>query len=258
MNRNSAIVKFILYGLIIAAHTCCIGTLYGDPVGATARALASEWQDAIVGVKIVLEVFEYESKIEVIGTIVDASGLAVISLSSIDPGSLQYGSESETKIKDVKITLADATEIPAEVVLRDRDLDLAFVRSVQPMNDGLKAVDLESSIVPDLAEQICILSRLGSVSGYAPHVSLYRVQAIITKPRLFYVPDFMAVLSGLGTPAFSLDGSILGIMLMRLTTADAQGMGEVFGGIRSMGVIPVILPAKDIQKALQHVPAREK
>lgn len=257
MKGYNTIATSILYGMVVAACICCFGTLYGDPIGETARELAAEWQDAVVSVKIVLESYDYESKIEVIGTVVDASGVVVISLSSIDPGSLQYGSESETKIKDVKIILADATEIPAEVVLRDRDLDLAFVRSQKPVKQGLKAVDLGQSVPPDLADEICIVSRLGSVSGYAPHVSLYRVQAVIVKPRTFYVPDFMAVLSGLGTPAFSTDGRILGIILMRLTIADAQGMGEVFGGVRSMGVLPVILPAKDIQKAMQHIPARD-
>jgi hypothetical protein len=256
MNRNSAIAKCILVVAFITAYVCCTGVLYGDPVSETARGLASQWQDAIVGVKIVLESYDYESKIEVLGTVVDPTGLVVISLSSIDPGSIAYASESETKIKDVKITLPDATEIPSEIVLRDRDLDLAFVRSIDKVKKALLAIDLEHAAEPELADQICILSRLGSASGYAPHVSLYRIQSIITKPRTFYVPDFMGVLSGLGTPAFTLDGKVLGIMLMRISLADGSGMGEMFSGIRSMGVLPVILPAKDIQKALQHIPAR--
>ena len=32
----------------------------------------------------------------------------------------------ESEISDVKIVLADGTEIPADVVLRDKDLDLAY------------------------------------------------------------------------------------------------------------------------------------
>lgn len=235
----------------------CGGFLNGDDTAKTVRELAAEWQDAIVGVKIVIESYDYESKIEVIGTVVDPAGLVVISLSSIDPSSVQYGSESETKVKDIKIALPDATEIPSEIVLRDRDLDLAFVRSIDPVSRALTAIDLEDGAEPQLAEHICILSRLSSASGYAPHVSLSRIQAIITKPRTFYVPEFMAVLSGLGTPVFDLDGKVLGIMLIRITFTEGMGMGEVFGGIRSMGVLPVILPIKDIRKAIQFIPERD-
>jgi hypothetical protein len=258
MSKDSNRLRGLLYTVIIAGQILFNSALYGDTVAEVTRELALEWQDAVVGVKVVLESFDYENKIEVVGTVVDESGLVVISLSSIDPGSLHYGSESETKIKDVKIMPADATEIPAEIVLRDSDLDLAFVRSLEPVKNGLKAIDLDDSIEPDLADQICILSRLGSSSGYAPHVSLCRVQAVISKPRTFYVPDFMAVLSGLGTPVFALSGKVLGIMLMRIALSEGQSMGEVFGGMRSMGVLPVILPADDINKAIQHIPAREK
>ncbi|MBN2621480.1 hypothetical protein JXB22_10370 [candidate division WOR-3 bacterium] len=256
MSGSSTLGKCILFITVIAAFVCCPGIVYGDPAGETARGLAAQWQDAIVGVKIVLESYDYESKIEVLGTVVDPSGIVVISLSSIDPGSLAYASENETKIKDVKIMLPDATEIPSEIVLRDRDLDLAFVRSIEKVKTKLLAIDLEHTAEPELADQICILSRLGSASGYAPHVAVYRIQSIITKPRTFYMPDFMGVLSGLGTPAFTLDGEVLGVMLMRISFAEGSGMGEMFGGIRSMGVLPVILPVKDIQKALQHIPTR--
>jgi hypothetical protein len=258
MKKMIATRHSVFLGIVLTALMVHGGFLCGDDAAEIARKVASDWQDAIVGVKIVIESYDYESKIEVIGTVIEPTGLVVISLSSIDPSSLHYGSESETKVKDVKITLVDATEIPAEVVLRDRDLDLAFVRSLEPVKNALSAVDLENAAEPQLAEQIYILSRLGSASGYAPHVSICRIQSIITKPRTFYVPNFMAVLSGLGTPSFTMEGELLGIMLMRMSFAESSGMGEVFGGIRSMGVLPVILPARDIKKAMQYIPARDK
>jgi len=257
MNENAIVIKRSLLAVAMIALLLFGGLLQGEEIAGIARGFADDWQDAIVGVKIVIESYDYESKIEVIGTVVESSGLVVISLSSIDPSSLHYGSESETKVKDVKITLSDATEIPSEIVLRDRDLDLAFVRTIEPVKDALTAIDLENTAEPELADRICILSRLSSASGYAPHISLYRVQAIITKPRTFYVPNFMAVLSGLGTPVFDLEGKVLGIMLMRMTFTEGQGMGEMFGGIRSMGVLPVVLPAKDITRAIQYIPARD-
>lgn len=258
MKQYAPSLKVAARCTIVLISLGLVGSLFGITIAETTRALADEWQDVIVGVKIVQESFDYESKIEVVGTVIDESGLVVLSLSSIDPSSLHYGSDGDTKIKDVKITLTDGTEIQAEVALRDRDLDLVFVRPMEKIKTKLKAVDLAKAAAPQLADQVIVLSRLGSASGYAPHVSLCRIQAVITKPRVFYVPDFMAVLSGLGTPAFTPDGQIIGVLLIRITTSAGQSMGEVFGGIRSMGVLPVILPAQDIAKAAQHVPDQEK
>ena len=34
----------------------------------------------------------------------------------------------ETEVNDIKILLEDGAEVPAEIVLRDKDLDLAFIR----------------------------------------------------------------------------------------------------------------------------------
>ena len=81
----------------------------------------------------------HESKQEVTGTVIDSSGLTVLSLSSTDPTSLMQsfmGGEGEDSVKfkmeselsDLKLLCQDGTELPAEIVLRDKDLDLAFVR----------------------------------------------------------------------------------------------------------------------------------
>src|SRR5436305_1715037 len=83
-----------------------------------------------------------ESKQEVTGTVIDPSGLTVVSLSSTDPtgvmqilmGSFGGDGEDSPKVKmeselsDVKLLCQDGAELPAEIVLRDKDLDLAFVR----------------------------------------------------------------------------------------------------------------------------------
>src|SRR5262249_30293582 len=80
-----------------------------------------------------------EQKTESLGTIIDPSGRAGTALSSLDPSRDVSGREIRTRkgmikidanavLKEVKIILADGTEIPAELVMRDADLDLAFVK----------------------------------------------------------------------------------------------------------------------------------
>ena len=69
------------------------------------------------------------------------SGLTVVSLFTTDPTSPsrkmmgmdleEMGFKIETEIKRADILAADGNEIPAEVVLRDKDLDLAFLRPKQ-------------------------------------------------------------------------------------------------------------------------------
>src|SRR5205814_9903432 len=82
-----------------------------------------------------------ESKQDVTGTVVDPSGLTVLALSSCEPGdmlqSMMAGMSDEdmkftmeTELSDVKLLLDDGTELPADIVLRAKDLNLHFVRPV--------------------------------------------------------------------------------------------------------------------------------
>ena len=74
-----------------------------------------------------------ERNIEALGTILDASGMTVLSLNQLDPtDSIQskignYKAEIKVNYTEVKILLQDGTEIPAEFVLKDDDLDLAYI-----------------------------------------------------------------------------------------------------------------------------------
>src|SRR6266550_4672083 len=119
-----------------------------DDLADKGRAIFKQHQHAVVTVQLVLKskfsvggrgAESNESRQDVTGTLVDPSGLTVLSLSATDPGQLLQsmlsgGSEEdsrfkmETELSDVKILLDDGTELASEVVLRDRDLDLAFIR----------------------------------------------------------------------------------------------------------------------------------
>src|SRR5438552_8665569 len=141
-----------------------------------------------------------ESRQDVTGTVVDPSGLTVLSLSATDPGQMLQtmmagGSDDESKFKmetelsDVKILLDDGTEMPAEVVLRDRDLDLAFIRPKTRPAAPMLAIDQAKSGRAQVLDQIITLNRLGEAAGRAYAVSVDRITAVVLKPRLFYVPD---------------------------------------------------------------------
>ena len=96
-----------------------------------------------------------------------ASGLVVASLSEIDPTKMlsdlmptDDAAKISSEVVDVKIRTDDGTEIAADVVLRDRDLDLAFIRPKKAPETPMKFVDLSQAAAPQVADGLVLLSRV--------------------------------------------------------------------------------------------------
>src|SRR5688572_22273225 len=121
------------------------------------RTLLKRYADVVVGVEMVVTLKGMqgdkplpprEQKREINGTFVNANGLTVLSLGSVDPrvgippAMLNQIRLDEPEFKEVKLRLADGTEIPARVVLKDADLDLAFVAPETPLAQPVPHVDL--------------------------------------------------------------------------------------------------------------------
>src|SRR5687768_17525049 len=137
-----------------------------------------------------------ESRQEVTGTVIDPSGLTAVSLSSTDPtGMFQsfmggFGGDDEESLKlkmesevsDVKLLTHDGSELPAEIVLRDKDLDLAFLRPKTKPATPLPALDLSSNAKVDVLDQVIAINRLGKVAGRAYAASIERIHAVVQRP----------------------------------------------------------------------------
>jgi len=213
-----------------------------------------------------------ESKEEITGTVIDPGGLAAVCLTSTDPGSLlrsfmvgMGGGDTEDSLKfkfeselsDIKILQHDGTEVPAEIVLRDRDLDLAFVRPKAKLSAPVPFIDLSQSGKVDILESVVAINRLGRVAGRTPAVSLERVEAIVRKPRLFYVCGGDKTSTGLGSPAFAMDGKVVGLFVMRsLKSGGGGGLGMF--STQSAPFTAILLPAEDVRKVAAQVPAAKE
>ncbi len=81
-----------------------------------------------------------------------------------------------------------------------------------------------------------------------------RISAVVRTPRLFYIPDSTMTTTGLGCPAFTLDGKVLGIFVMR--AVKAKGGGGMFGmfNFQADNLTTRILPADQILKAARQAP----
>jgi hypothetical protein len=218
-----------------------------DEIADLSQDVLAKWQDAIITARVVIEAYESEHKTEILLTVIDESGLAIASLSSINPSSMFSASMSETKLKSITMILPDNEEIPANVVLRDQDLDLAFIKPIDKIDKKITAINLADNTTPGMLDNIVCLSRLGNTGGYAPVVSVSRIQAIIKKPRTMYMTDPMkALLSGLGVPVYTLEGKIIGLNLMRISKSTDMTGDELSRGMGALPAMPIILPAQEI------------
>jgi S1-C subfamily serine protease len=248
--------------------------LVSAPLGAqddraTARTLVKKWQDAVVNVRIVLktrmsmagrEMQSTDDTVEAVGTVIDPSGLTVLALGSLNPGAMitklmgSGGGGGErvdiaSEPTDVKIRFADGRELPASVALRDEDLNLAFIRPRKKPDKPLVSLDLANAGKPALLDQVVVLSRLGQVGGWSTSASLQDIGAIIEKPRTFFVLG--AGSSGMGTPAFLLNGKVVGVLTLRQVEGGRASMFSTMGGSEGLGLLPVILPAADVLEIAQ-------
>ncbi|HTS16530.1 MAG TPA: serine protease, partial [Verrucomicrobiae bacterium] len=203
-----------------------------------------------------------ESKTETTGTVIDPSGLTVVSLATTDPSSTvkeayaraiaarggdmsQFKFDSE--LNDVKIVTADGTEIPAEVVLRDKDLDLAYLRPSDKPAKPLAFIDLSKDAKAEILDEVIVINRLSQAADRTPAVSIGRIEGIIEKPRTFYLLGQSMWGYSLGSPVFSMDGRLIGIVLLRSSKTQVdQDSGFIFSNLNQYGMMPVILPASDI------------
>ena len=250
---------------------CLTPPCTADELANKGREIFKEHQRTVVTVQVVQKTTvsmpvqgspSRETKQDITGTVVDGSGLTVLALSACDPSNLYesmmagMGDEGmqfkmETELTDVKILLDDGTELPAEVVLRDKDLDLAFIRPKTKPASPMAAVDLGKASKAEVLDQVVTLNRLGNAAGRAYAASVERITAVVQKPRTFYIPDSTMTATSLGSPAFTLDGNILGVFVMR-SVSSKSGMGMF--NLRPDGLTSIILPATDVLKAAKQAP----
>lgn len=258
--------------VVLLLLSCFPLSALADDVALRGRKILQDHKEAVVTVLLVLRQHmsfpgmpsrSSESKSEATGTVIDATGLTIVSLSQTDPSSLveaimgrqgTTGLKMETEVTDVKILLGDDTEIPAEVILRDKDLDMAFIRPLKKPDTDFVFIDLHAAVEPQILDQVISLNRLGKVAGRVHSVAVERVEAVVRRPRTFYIPGNDPTNTGLGSPAFDLDGNVIGVFLMR--TIRTEGGSSIFGGSGN-SMSTVILPALEILDAAEQAPPFE-
>ncbi|MEI6534289.1 MAG: hypothetical protein WCN98_03030 [Verrucomicrobiaceae bacterium] len=207
-----------------------------DDLNAAARKIFNDKKDCVVLVSAIAKTSfsgngakdtpvnmpDQENKVEALGTLIDASGLVVTVLGQMDPSRNITGRsvptpqgvvklEASSTIKEVKVIMADGTEIPAEIVMKDADLDLAFVRiktaSKEAKGVVFQAVDMKDNGPGDIMDEIVTLARMDELMNRAPVVMRGQINMITKKPRTFLRGSGATA----GCPTFLANGKFLGI-----------------------------------------------
>ena len=191
-----------------------------------------------------------EQKLEALGTIIAKDGLTVLSLNKVDPTAnilsrlRSPGASVNVNYTEVMLLMQDGTEVPAKLILKDIDLDLAYVLPIKERKEEYK--DVEFSKGPNSVEENepLILDEVVSIGKLRQ--TLYRqstlrrgwVNAVIEKPRKYFVIENTSP----GTPVFDRNGKWLGVVVYKMV------------GGRPSEI--VTLPASDVLEIAEQVRAR--
>jgi hypothetical protein len=229
--------------LVAAALMPVHGLALPEAEAVAGRALLKRYADTVVGVELVVSmkgmqgdrpIPAREQKREINGTFVNAAGLTVLSLASIDPrvgmpaamqGQVRF---DEPEFKEVKLRLADGTEFPARVVLKDADLDLAFIAPEAAPEKPLPFVDLSAKAEPVILGTYFDISRGSKLTQRVPAVRPVHVTGVIEKPRRYVLVNEYSP----GCPVFDAEGKVLGIALRHVSGGQSSGL--------------IIVPAEDV------------
>lgn len=238
--------------------------------GETFSRLLKDRTPAIVTIKFTLKVNmggmfgggEQEEESEVNGVMIDEKGLVLCSntqLSGFIGMMRQFMGEMGGNITatptDLKILVGDDTEgRDADIVARDTELDLAWVRMKEPGDQKYAFVDFAQSAVPKVGQQVYALRRMGKFFARCAVAADGRIAGTTAKPRDLYVPAGN-VGAAHGLPVFLADGKPVGVVVMQVPEGEGAAGNPMamlgrLSGMQDM-MSGLILPAAEVVKATQ-------
>jgi S1-C subfamily serine protease len=156
----------------------------------------------------------------------------------------------------IKVLVADEPKpLEAKLLVRDSDLDLAWLQVKAPEGKTFAYVDLGRSATPKVGDPFVAVRRLDKFFDRTPTVYEGKIGGTIKKPRTLYVPTATAE-SSLGLPALSPSGEVLGILVLQFpdSGSDLSDGSGPFGRLEASARVQelvrgFILPAADVVKA---------
>ncbi len=258
-----------LLGLVLIALTFFVSEAVAldEEIKAQAREVLKKNADAIVSMKCVCtQIYSFgtddgmgqsqknECNMEVPGMIVASEGL---SLFAVDPrmmlmddegdkefnmgGGEKFHIKPKISLSNVKLVLGNGNEIPAELVLKDTELGLGFVRPKEKPPQPLAYISFGKPREPEMFDDIISLHRLSRAidrTTCVAKITERAIQAVVKKPRTFFVGG-----AELGKPFFNSKGEALGVGIILRNPVQERGTSEE----RAY----VILPSEEVQELVK-------
>lgn len=235
-----------------AASTPAASALADD--GAIYRTLVKDKGDAIVAIKYTLKQGDDESEEEVQGVVIEESGLILTSNYLVGgfPEAVKQMAGGNRKPQEIKVMIGgDQEGIPATLVARDSELDVAWVQITNPDKKKFAFVDIAKPAEGQLGDRILTVERLSKTNDHAHIINESRIRSMITKPRKLLVPggEFG---NSLGMPVFNDKGEFLGVMCLQLPNAEEmaaeRNSHSQFAALRQISRV-MLMPGDEIVKA---------
>ncbi len=191
-----------------------------------------------------------ESENELTGVMIDPKGIILCSNTQLGGyrGMMMRmsGGDSAVTPTDIKVLIGDDVEgIDGELIARDTELDLAWIRIKEPGDRQFSAVDLAAGIEAKVGDRLLALRRMGKFFGRALVVNEGYVGGATRKPRELLIPSG-DIGTALGLPVFSTDGRVIGVSVVQMPSPEDMA-ADPTGGAGSVGAL--ILSAEDVVRA---------
>ncbi len=246
----------------VVAGTASDAVAQASPEGM--RAILAEQRGAIVTIRYVLKMDAMgdafgmfgdggDQEMEVTGVMVDPSGLVLVSNTQMGgmfarfSGMLAGMGGGVPKPTDLKVLVGDDTQgVEARLVVRDTDLDLAWVKIAKAPETPYAAIDLSRHATVGVGDYVYTLGRAAKFYDRVPVITESRVSGTTTKPRDLVLGGSM---SALGLPVFDKAGALVGVSTLIMPEEGEGGMEDSLMGMGMEGGFGTIVPAKDVQRA---------
>jgi len=230
----------------------CVSLLAALPAQASAgddvdfAELLAEKSPAIVTIKFVLKMKtrsgDSESEREAAGVVIEPDGLILCANSRLGDSRARRSGSAATPT-DIKVLIGDDTEgLDAEVIARDSELDLTWLRITEPGDREFSFITLKESAVAEIGQRIYSVARLGKHFDRVAVVRQARIGGITTKPRRLLIPTGGS--GSLGLPVYNAKGEVVGVTVTQMPDpVEMQGMSA------SAGAAALILPGNEVARA---------
>lgn len=252
--------------LVIATTICLLSTVAPADTGMY-KSLLDRRASVLVTVKFVLKTSmggmgDQESDTEVTGVMIDPKGLVLCSdtqlggfmrmLAKMMP---MMGGNMNATPTDIKVLIGDDTEgLEAELVARDSELDLAWIRIKDAGDVKFDYLDLTKGASVAIGQRVVAVRRMSKYFGRAATVIEGRITGTTKKPRDLYIPSIEFSMAQ-GLPIYTEGGKLVGFTITQTPEAEDTGGGfnpmamlGQMSGIQEM-MAGLILPAQVAAKA---------